>query len=138
MQWGSRGSPRSWGYSTRWGTVLFSTRTARRGWFGEKEFTKECLITLSVELSLASSGLQLLPQAVLQPDRRNFYGQSHWTAPRLDLERQSDRVDTQDRVHSRCKQFSSSSLGFHSIDFQSIAKKNKTLNVSSVSSLTPR
>jgi len=134
MQWESRGSPRSWGYSTRWGTALFSTRTARRGWFGEKEFTKECLITLSGELSLASSGLQLLPQAVLQPDRRNFYGQSHWTAPRLDLERQSDGVDTRDCVHSRCKQFSSSSLDFHSTDFRLIAKKNKTLNILTLTS----
>lgn len=103
MQWGSRGDPRSWRYSTRWETALFSTRTAHRGWSGEKEFTKECLITLSRELSLASSGLQLLPQAVLQPDRRNFYGQSHRTAPRLDLERQSDGVDTLDFVHGRCK-----------------------------------
>lgn len=112
MQWGSRGGPRSWRYSTPWGMALFSTRMARRGWFGEKEFTKECLITLSRELSLASSGLQLLSQAVLQPDRWNFYGQSRRTAPRLDLERQSEGVDTQDRVHSRCINVYPSFLSF--------------------------
>lgn len=76
----------------------FSTWTAPRGAFGKRIY-KECLITVEVALSLANSGLQLLLQAVLQPDRRNFYGQSRRSAPRLDLERESEGVDARDCVH---------------------------------------
>lgn len=64
-----------------------------------KRIYKECLITVEVVLSLANSGLQLLLQAVLQPDRRNFYGQFRWSAPRLGLKRESEGVDTRNRVY---------------------------------------
>lgn len=49
------------------------------------------------------SRFQLLLQAILQPDRRNFYGQSREPAPHLDLECQAERVDTRDCVHGRCE-----------------------------------
>lgn len=49
--------------------------------------------------ALANSGLQLLLQAVLQPDRRNFYGQSRRPASRLGLERESKGVDIRNCVH---------------------------------------
>lgn len=52
--------------------------------------------------SLANSGLQLLLQAVLQPDRRNFYGQSRRFALRLGLERESKGVDIRNCVHGVC------------------------------------
>lgn len=47
--------------------------------------------------------LQLLVQAVLQPDRWNFYGQSRGPAPRLDLGRQSEGVDTRGCVYGGCE-----------------------------------
>jgi len=72
----------------------FLTWTAFR-----KRIYKECLITVEIVFSLANSGLQLLLQAVLQPDRRNFYGQFRRSAPRLGLKRESEGVDSRDRVH---------------------------------------
>lgn len=101
MHWRSRGSLRAWRYSTPWDTASYSTWTALRGSSGKRIY-KECLITVEIALSLANSGLQLLLQAVLQPDRRNFYGQSHRSAPGLDLEHESEGVDTRGRVHGAC------------------------------------
>lgn len=73
--------------------------------------------------------LQLLLQAVLQPDRRNFYGQSRGPAPRLDLERQSEGVDTRGRVYGECENVCRSFLTFagRSIDFRSIMSKRTEL-----------
>lgn len=48
--WRSRGSRRSWRYSTPWDTASFSTWMARRGSYG-KRIHKECLITVDGALS---------------------------------------------------------------------------------------